>query len=86
MSDSKTPVIEEWDIIRITVPLEAYDTEHVLRKLPAGTEGDVIEILEDGAVFQVGFEIFAPHNRLRAIAAVITTIPANQCELSIKCV
>ena len=70
-----------FDVIRNTVPLEGYDDENILRQIPVGSEGTVLEIYGDGEAFEVEFSKIEGPALPPTFNGVLLSVDADQCDL-----
>jgi hypothetical protein len=78
--------IDEFDVIRTTVPLEGsdvFDDARVL-PLPVGSEGTVVHVFRGGAAFEVEFLVFDNLADPDDFTSVQIPVEADQCELAQK--
>lgn len=76
--------IEEFDVIRLTVPLEGpnvFDDKDIY-KLPIGKTGTVVHVFQGGKGFEVEFLIYPDPKDPDYFVSVQIPVEANQCELS----
>lgn len=80
------PRINELDVISIKEPLEGpdvFDDSRIL-PLPAGTQGTVVYVHQEGRAFEVEFLIFDNPADPEDFTSVMISVPAEQCELAWK--
>ena len=78
----RKPEIEEFDVIRLTVPLKGADVfdDKAIYQLPVGSEGTVVHIFGDGVAFEVEFLLFPDPARPDDFISVQIPVEASQCE------
>lgn len=85
MGDGGNVRIGMFDVIRSTVPLEGYDDDNALQKIPVGSEGTVLEVYWEGKAFEVDFDLRLDPANPDSFTTVTMSVDADQCELVWKC-
>lgn len=88
MGDDIGNEIEELDVIKNRVPLEAYDFDNVLRQIPPGTEGAIVLICpsdELGTGYLVDFNLFTDPDDPSSLDFIQAWVKDGQFELVWKC-
>lgn len=78
----RKPEIEEFDTIRLTVPLKGSDVfdDKAIYTLPVGSEGTVVYIFRGGDAFEVEFLIYPDPANHDDFVSVQIPVRADQCE------
>ena len=85
MDDAAKTRIGMFDVIRSTVPLEGYDNNNALQKIPVGSEGTVVEVYGGGKAFEVDFDLRVDPTNPERFTTITMSVNADQCELVWKC-
>ncbi|WP_165078080.1 MULTISPECIES: DUF4926 domain-containing protein [unclassified Desulfovibrio] len=82
MENTRETEIEEFDVIRLTVPLEGPDVfdDKAIYQLPVGSEGTVVYIFGGGDAFEVEFLIYPDPANHDDFVSVQIPVRADQCE------
>lgn len=86
MENTRADKVEEFDTIRLTVPLEGPDVfdDKAIYQLPVGTEGTVVHVFWGGDAFEVEFVLYPDPADHDDFVSVQIPVRADQCELRAK--
>ena len=85
MQDAANTRIGMFDVIRSTVPLEGYDADNALQKIPMGSEGTVVDVYGEGKAFEVDFDLHLDSANPESFTTITMSVNADQCGLVWQC-